>query len=172
MKTLKFLFVLLLSTSCGVTVDYDYDSKTDFTKYKTYNYFSDIKSGLSELDAKRFYNALDKAMAAKGMIKSDTPDFYLDFKSSEFQENSRSTVGVGLGGSGRNVGGGISIGIPVGTAKVNRRIVVEFVDDNNTGMFWQAVTESSINPNAKPEQREAHFVELVTKMLSKYPPKS
>ena len=170
MKSLKSLFILLLLTSCGATVDYDYDSKTDFSKYKTYNYFSDIKTGLSELDAKRLYYALDVAMAAKGLQKSDTPDFYIDIKSKEFQENNRSTVGVGLGGSGRNVGGGISIGIPVGRSKVNRRIVVDFVDDTNTGMFWQAVTESSYNPNAKPEQREAHFTDLATKILSKYPP--
>ena len=110
-------------------------------------------------------------MAQKGFSLSDKPDFYLDIKSSEFQAEQRNTVGVGVGGGGRNVGGGIAIGLPIGQAKVNRQIIFEFVDEEGIGLFWQAISESSFNPNATPEKREARFTAIVDKILVKYPPK-
>jgi len=170
MKTFKLLVVSFLLLSCGATVNYDYDSKTDFSDYKTYNYFNNIESGLSELDLKRLMKALDNSMAAKGYTLSETPDFFIDIKSSEFRNNNGSNVGVGVGGGGRNVGGGVSIGLPIGQSKLSRQIIIDFVDKNATKLFWQAVSESSYNPNAKPEKREAAFIELVNKILSKYPP--
>ncbi|MDT0558410.1 DUF4136 domain-containing protein [Ichthyenterobacterium sp. W332] len=171
MRFLKVLILSLLLVSCGATVNYDYDNKTDFTSYKTYNYFTDIKSGLSELDFKRLIAALDTAMASKGYTLSENPDFYIDVKSQEFRNNSGNNVGVGVGSGGRNVGGGVSIGFPIGSSKLNREIILDFVDKDRTNLFWQAVSESAYNPKAKPEKREAAFVALVNKILSQYPPK-
>ena len=48
---------------------------------------------------------------------------------------------------------------------------IDFVDENKAGLFWQAVSESSYNPNASPEQREKQMKAIVEKVLSKYPPK-
>ncbi len=132
-----------------------------------------MQTGLNELDTKRLLDVLDEEMKAQGFVLSDDPDFFIDIKSSEFQSVQRNTVGVGVGGSGRNVGGGISIGLPIGQANVNRQITFDFVDEkNNKGLFWQAVSESSFNPNAEPEKREAHLKAIVKKVLDKYPPKS
>jgi hypothetical protein len=158
-------------TSCApVRVNYDYEKTTDFKVYKTYNYYANLNTGLSELDNKRLLDALDEAMESKGYTLSETPDFFIDIKSSEYQEAARNNVGVGVGGTGRNIGGGISIGIPVGQNKLNRQIVFEFVDENKTGLFWQAVSESSYNPNASPEKREALFKTIITKVLEGFPP--
>lgn len=171
MKSIKILIVALLFSSCApILTNYDYDSKTDFTTYKTYNYFSDLDTGLSELDEKRLLDALDTAMQLKGLQLSDTPDFLINIKTSEFQGNSRNNVGVGLGGTGRNVGGGLSFGIPVGQNLINRQISIDFIDDTKNGLFWQVVSESSYKPKAKPEKREAKFNAIVAKALAKYPP--
>lgn len=172
MKFLKIIILLLLITSCApIRVNYDFEKGTDFSKYKTYNYYSDMKTGLSELDTKRFLDAIDTKMAAKGFILSDSPDFFIDIKSSEYQEAQRNNVGVGLGGGGGHVGGGISIGLPIGQANVNRQITIDFVDENKKQLFWQAVSESSFNPNAAPEKREQLFKALAEKVLAAYPPK-
>ena len=167
------LFSLILSViSCApIYVNYDYEKGTDFRKYKTYNYYSDMKTGLSELDTKRLLDALDLKMQEKGFVLSDTPDFFIDIKSSEFQAARRNTVGVGVGGGGRNAGGGVSIGIPIGQSGVNRQIIIDFVDENGKGLFWQAVSESTYNPNAKPENREARLNAILDKVLVAYPPK-
>lgn len=158
-------------TSCSsIRVDYDYEKSTDFTTYKTYNYYSDINSGMSALDTKRLFRALDDALQSKGYAISDTPDFFIDIKSVEFQQQRQNNVGVGVGGTGRNVGGGISIGLPLGQSQLGREIVFEFVDENGTGLFWQAVSESNYRPNATPEKREAQFIAIVNKVLDGFPP--
>lgn len=172
MKSVISILLLLLLASCApIQVNYDYEKGTDFTQYKTYNYYANMETGLSELDAKRLLNILDERLITKGMTLSDTPDFYINIQSSEYQESQRSTVGVGVGGSGQNVGGGISIGIPVGQANVNREIIIDFVDESKNGLFWQAVSESSFNPKATPEKREERLTAIVAKVLEGYPPK-
>ena len=172
MKLFKSLLLLLFVVSCApIHVNYDYEKGTDFTQYITYNYYSNLETGLSELDTKRLLDVLDEKLIAKGMTLSETPDFYINIQSSEYQESQRNTVGVGIGGSGRNMGGGISIGIPVGQQNVNRQIIIDFVDESKNGLFWQAVTETSINSNASPEKREERFKIIVDKILEGYPPK-
>lgn len=172
MKNIHFIFLLFLILSCvPIRVNYDYERATDFSKYKTYNYYANINSGLSELDTKRLLEALNKGLQAKGFSLSEKPDFFIDIKSSDYQENQSSTVGVGMGGTGRHVGGGVSIGIPIGQANINRQIQFDFVDENGYGLFWQAVSESSFGPNASPEKREALFKAIVNKVLEGFPPK-
>ena len=172
MRILTSLLLIFLVVSCApIRVNYDFERGTDFNQYKTYSYYGDLKTGLSELDTKRFLDALDAQMAAKGFSFSETPDFFVDIKSSKYQQMQRNTVGVGLGGSGRNMGGGISIGLPIGQSNVNRQIIIDFVDENGKGLFWQAVTETSMSPNASPEKREQLFNAIIEKVLAKYPPK-
>lgn len=172
MKFIRTYLLVFLVVSCApIYVNYDYERQTDFSKYKTYNYYSDIESGLSELDTKRLLDALDEVLSLKGLTLSDDPDFFVDITSSEFQNAQRNSVGVGVGGSGRNVGGGISIGLPIGQPKLSRQIVFDFHDEHGIGLIWQAVSESGYNPNASPEQKEAHIKAIVEKVLKGFPPK-
>lgn len=171
MKAFKYVCVALLLCSCGTVVNYDYEKTIDFSKYKTYNYFDDMKTGLSDLDTKRLINALDAKLETIGLIRSDNADFYVDIQSQEIQSQNNSNVGVGVGGTGGNVGGGISVGIPLGQNQNTRELLIEFVDDTKSGMFWQAISESSYTPNASPEKREEKFKALVDKIFTKYPPK-
>jgi len=172
MKFIKILLLLILFVSCApIYVNYDYERGTDFATYKTYNYYSDMETGLSVLDTKRLLDALDLKLKEKGFSLSDIPDFFIDIKSTEFQSSQGQTVGVGLGGGGGNVGGGISIGLPIGQANMNRQITIDFVDENKKQLFWQAVSESSFNLKATPEKREARLQAIVEKILTQYPPK-
>lgn len=173
MKFFSILLLLVIVSSCApIRVNYDYEKTTDFKAYKTYNYYANLDTGLSELDTKRLLDVLDNEMRTNGYSLSETPDFFIDINSSEYQEASRSNVGVGLGGGGGNIGGGISVGIPVGQNKLNRQIVFEFVDEHKNGLFWQAVSESSYTPNATPDKREALFKAIVIKVLEGFPPET
>ncbi|UKM65139.1 DUF4136 domain-containing protein [Flavobacteriaceae bacterium GSB9] len=171
---MKFLYTALLAlllVACApIRVNYDYDKQAMFSNYKTYQYYGDMETGLNELDTKRLLDAIDAQMIAKGFSISEHPDFFIDIKSVEYQNSQRSSVGVGLGGSGRNVGGGISIGIPVGQSNINRQITIDFVDENKKQLFWQAVSEFGFNLNATPEKREEIFRAVAKKVLSEYPP--
>jgi len=159
--------------SCGVVrVHYDYDKATDFSNYSTYNYYPDLKTGLSELDENRLLNIMDITLQTKGLQFSEEPDFLINISSESFQAPQNTSVGVGVGGTGRNVGGGVSVGIPVGNRKLQRQITFDFVDAKKEELFWQAVSESSFKENTSPIVREQKLAELVDKVLSKYPPKS
>ncbi|GAA4805732.1 DUF4136 domain-containing protein [Litoribaculum gwangyangense] len=172
MRFLKIAILTFLIVSCApIRVNYDYDKTTNFQQYKTYNYYADIQTGLSELDTKRFLDALDATMAAKGFSLAENPDFFIDIKSNQYQTAQRNAVGVGLGGTGRNVGGGISIGLPIGQSNIKREIIIDFVDENKKQLFWQAVSEASFNPKASPENREAKLQAIVEKVLTGFPPK-
>jgi len=172
MKAYKFLLILVLLTSCGTLVNYDYEKSTDFTQYKTYNYFDNTETGLSQLDNKRLIRAIDAKLKTMGLIRSDNPDFFIDIQSEDVMNRNNSSVGVGAGGGSGGGFGGVSVGIPLGGNQNTREIVIDFVDKSqNEKLFWQAVSESSYKQNASPEKREDAFVKLVEKIFSSYPPK-
>lgn len=169
-RAFTFLISLMMMSCAPIYVNYDYETGADFSKYKTYQLFPELQTGLSELDEKRLINALDGHLQNRGYTISDTPDFYINITSAEFHADRQSTVGVGVGGGGRNVGGGISVGIPIGTTNVTRELVFDLIDGQKDLLFWQAVSESGFSENASPEKREERMRAIVAKVFSKFPP--
>lgn len=165
-------YLLLLLASCAtVHVDYDYDKATDFSNYSTYNYYPELNTGLSQLDDKRLMRAIDSVMQSRGLLLSEEPDILINIQSSSFRSPGGSAVGVGVGGGGRNVGGGVSIGLPLGRGNVEREIVFDLVDSQKDALIWQAVSTSNYTENAIPKDRERKLREVVVKVFSKYPPR-
>ncbi len=150
---------------------YDYDEKLDFSVYRSYNFYPEFESGLSELDTKRLIRQTDSILQSRGFVKKEMPDFYVNIMASAFENNQNSAVGVGVGGGGRNGGGGISIGLPIGTSKLNQQLIFDFVDVRKDELFWQAVAEGYYREVATPQQREAYFRTILLKVLEEYPPK-
>ncbi|MUH35623.1 DUF4136 domain-containing protein [Zobellia amurskyensis] len=172
MRSIIIIVGVLFFASCNtIRVNYDYDKNTDFTNYSTYNYYPDMDTGLSPLDAKRLLDAVNAEMQLKGIRFSEDPDFFINIESNSFQAPRSNTVGVGLGGSGRSVGGGVSVGIPVGQPKLEREIRFDFVDAKKDELFWQGQGFSNFKENVSPETREEKLHALAAKVFSKYPPK-
>lgn len=172
MKTIvPILFILFLTSCNALKVNYDYDKDTDFSAYTTYNYYPEMETGLSGLDTKRLMTAIDSTMRGKGILLSEEPEFYIALVGRSFEAPRNNTVGVGVGGSGHSVGGGLSVGIPVGAAKIQREIRFDFVDSQKDELFWQAITVTSFPENISPELRERKLSALVVKALEKYPPR-
>ncbi len=171
MRTPICILLLGLFISCSaVRVDYDYDRGVDFSNYTTYNYYSDMDTGLSELDERRLIRVLDSTLKMKGYQQAEEPDFFVNILSNEFRSAPNNAVGVGIGGTGRNVGGGVSLGIPVGSSGLQRMIQFDFVDSQRDALFWQAFSESGYRDNASPSVREDRLRAVVKKVFSKYPP--
>ncbi len=172
MKNVLYILVILFFVSCSsVKVNYDYDKKIDFSSFSTYNYYSDLETGLSSLDTKRFLKAMDIALQEKGLMFSEEPDFLINVTSVEILPASNNTVGVGVGGGGNNIGGGVSVGIPIGKKSIKREIVIDFVAVNRDIMFWQAKAISSFKEGNTPEIKEAKFQDIANKIFEKYPPR-
>ncbi len=165
-----FLTLVLFVGCSTVRVNYDYDKSTDFSNYTTYNYFGDMETGLSPLDEKRLLRVLDSTLQAKGFLLSEEPDFLVNIISEEYRKAPQNSVGVGLGGTNRNVGGGVSIGVPVGGSQLERSIQFDFVDSEKNALYWQAISESGFRSNASPLVREEQLRKVVEKVFSKFPP--
>jgi hypothetical protein len=171
MKYLKFLLLFFFISCATPKVVYDYDVNTNFSDYKTYDYFEDAGEGFSELDIKRIIGEIDIILKEKGIERSNTPDFYINFIVKTKPVTSRNTVGVGVGGSGRNVGWGISGGIPLNSNKIRQLITVDFVESKDNKLFWQGVLESEIKESTTPQERDVYYKKVFEKILSGYPPK-
>ena len=171
MKKVVILALIFLSASCaGIRVNYDYAPGTDFTAYRTYDYYPDMDTGLSELDTKRLLRAVDSVLQSRGLRLDEQPDFYVNIQSISYRSNPNSTVGVGMGGTGRRVGGGISVGFPIGGSGMAREIIFDFVDADRDALFWQAASNSNFSENASPNTRERVLRNIAIKVFSKYPP--
>jgi hypothetical protein len=173
MKALVPFFLCLFLVSCSaVRVSYDYDRDVDFTNYTTYNVYEDLNTGLSSLDEKRLLRALDMTMKAKGLLYSEEADLLIDIKSGVFRSQPGNNIGVGLGGTGRNIGGGISVGIPVGGPKLERELQFILVDAKRDQLIWEATSNSAYNETDSPAIKNQKIQELVTKVFEKFPPQA
>jgi len=160
---------ILISCS-SVRVNYDYDKSTDFSNYSTYNYYPELNTGLGDLDTRRLLDVLDSVMQARGFLLSEEPDFLINIQSTSYRASGGSAVGVGVGGTGGNVGGGVSIGLPINRGNLEREIVFDLIDSQKDMLFWQAVSSSAYSQNATPLNREKVLQQVVQKVFSKYPP--
>ncbi len=171
MRNIIILLVVVSVISCStVRVNYDFDKSVDFTNYSTYNYYPEMQTGLSDLDSKRLFNAIDSTMQMGGILLAEEPDFYINIQSKSFVTENNSTVGVGIGGTGSNVGGGVSLGVPVGGSNLKRELIFDLVDSQKDALFWQAISLSNFSENNSPRTREKKLYEIVAKVFSKYPP--
>lgn len=171
MKYFRLLFLTLIVACSSPKVVYDYDTAVNFSEFKTFDFFEDAGEGLSALDKKRVEAAIKTKLHAKGMRQETQPQIYIHVLSKQLPVGDRNTVGVGIGGSGRNVGFGISGGIPIGAKKVNQQVTIDFVNAKNNQLIWQGVGEGKIKEKTTPKEREAFYTTIVTKILAGYPPK-
>ncbi len=163
---------MVVLASCGVTnVVHDYDEQQDFSIYKTYDFYPEMESGLNDLDLKRLLEVTEAAMQARGFIRSETPDIYINFKSATAKEPSRNSVGVGVGSGGRGVNIGIGGAIPIGGPQTYLELTTDFVDVKRDELVWQAIAQKQFNPNASPNTKTDFFYRIIEKSLVKYPPK-
>ena len=168
---LSIVLVFTLTSCSSVKVNYDYDKAVDFSNYSTYNYYSDMQSGLNQLDERRLLIALDSTLKSRGYRLAEEPELFINIMSNEYRSAPRNNVGVGIGGGGRNVGGGISVGLPLGGSNLQRSIQFDLVDAQRDALVWKAVAESGLRDNASPSVREDKLRAIVKKVFSKFPPK-
>ncbi len=173
MKKFKYLFLLAFVTACNAPqAVYDYDNEVQFNSLSTYQIYPDLKSNLSQLDEQRLLEILSSELNTVGFSQaSDSPDVYLNYYASSFETPSQNNIGIGVGGTGRNVGVGVSGGIPIGGTNTQMRITFDLINVKTDALIWQAIVDSPFNMNASPEKREEQLRLMVNKALEGYPPK-
>ncbi len=171
MKYLKYLLLLFIISACNAPrASYDYVQNMEFNSINTFQIYPDLKSNLSQLDEQRMLDVLNSEMNKIGFTSSESPDVYLNFYSSSYKESSRNNIGIGVGGTGRNVGVGVSGGIPLGGSNTYLRVTFDFINAKNDSLIWQAIVDSPFDLNGTPMQREEQLRAMVQKALKGYPP--
>ena len=171
MNKLKYLLLILILAACNTPrATYDYDQNVQFSTLNTYKIYPDLRSNLSQLDEQRLLSVLDSELNKIGFSTSESPDIYLNFYSSSYEEPSRNNIGIGVGGTGRNVGVGVSGGIPLGVSSSYLRLTFDFINVQTDALIWQAIVDSPFNINGSPSERENQLRAMVQKALEGYPP--
>lgn len=174
MKKIKLVIIgvlfLAINMACSTAdVQRDYDRNVDFSKYKTFHFYENLKWGtLSKLDQKRMLNSIESELTAKGLTKSETPDLLIDIQAEEKQiEQTNSSVGIGGGSGGRGVGVGVSVAIPIKSKKRSEKYVIEMVDSSNNQMVWQGIYNNVVSLKTDKSQS---INQAIQKLLTEYPP--
>ena len=115
---------------------YDYDQTVQFDQYNSYSIYSDLQTGLNQLDQGRLLNALNSKMQEKGFSRSETAGLQVNVYTQEYERDNRSRVGLGLGGGGGNVGVGVSGGIPIGKMDTYMELTFDFVDIEKDEVYF------------------------------------
>lgn len=164
-------FILMFLFSCSSPkVMYDYDKEANFSYYKTFDFYPDIQLYMSQLDSTRVIQQVEHAMLLKGFKKVPTPDVYVNIVSEQFETPVNNSLGIGIGGTGRNIGVGVSGGIPIRSNSLTQLFKVDLIDVANDVLIWQANYEGKFNQRMTPEAKNEYFRITFEKIFSKYPP--
>lgn len=171
MKHLKYLLLLVIVACSSPKIVYDYDTQEDFSKYKTFNFFSDAGKGLNDFDRKRIESVIESTLNKQGLKLSESPDFFINFSAQELEKEEDNNVGVGIGGGNGGFGIGVSTGISLGTEKILQQLTIDFVSAKEDQLFWQSISESLLKVKTTPEERTKRYQSLLPKVFSEFPPK-
>lgn len=175
MKALKFLPILLLFlfNSCSsVRVNADYDSKADFSQYKTFAFHKTgiDKVQISEFDKKRILRAIDNELTKKGMTKSDNPDLLVNIITKERERidvnqfNAGFGYGWGWGWSPYFWGGNQTFV----NSSAEGTLYIDLIDAKKKELIWEGEGVGILTENRA--RKEEQINEFVSKILAQYPP--
>ena len=129
-------------TSCSsVKVVSDYDTKVDFSTYKTFAFYKKgiDKASVSDLDKKRIMRAIENELNKKGLVKSTNPDILVSIftKSREKVNVTDNNLGYGFGwGYNPWFFGSTNLNINQYTEGT---LFIDFIDKNKNELVWQGI---------------------------------
>jgi hypothetical protein len=161
------VIAFVLSCAPSISVNHDYDPDYNYTNLKTYAWIPvQGAAQVSELKIKRFQNAVDTELAARGMQQSsENPDFL-----SALHGMAQNKVNVTDWGYsyGRYWAAGPR-NIDVDTYQEGT-VFLDFVDAKSKELFWRGAGTSVIEPGISPEKQEGKFAAAAAKLLAGFPP--
>lgn len=173
MKAIKLLSLVLLFivASCSsVRVTSDYDTSTDFSKYKTFAFYKKgiDKAEISDLDKRRILRAVENELLSKGFTKSETPDLLVNIFTKSRQKvdiynNNQFYMGWHPWYYGPNFGMQIS-------KYTEGTLFVDLIDANKKELAWQGIGSGGLTTSGNVEKKEERIKEFVGEIMSKYPP--
>ncbi len=175
MKTNFFKFflpviVMIFVAGCtGIRVSTDYDSKVDFSKYKTFNFSKEIdKVTLNDLNRRRLKDAITREMETRGYQVSTTPDVLVNAFVKGKNKYSATANTYSMGGPFMYYHGWGSSNTYVDVNKsIEGTLFIDLIDVPEKKMIWEGIAEGLVNP--RTETREATINSVVGMIFKNYP---
>ncbi len=172
MKSIRLLIIsslMVVAFGCSiVSVQYDYDTKADFTSLKTFSFMPvPAQANISTLNVKRIQDALRTQLEFKGhTMIPDNPDFLISMHLTKEQKKLVIVDRDYSYGIGYNWASGLSreYEYEEGT------FVLDFVDTKSKELIWRGVAQGEIRDDLSPEKRIKRINEVAQTILSKFPP--
>ncbi|UAM96843.1 DUF4136 domain-containing protein [Polaribacter litorisediminis] len=172
-KITLFLFGTILMMSCsGIKVATDYDSKVDFSQYKTFAFYRPgiDRADISDLDKKRVLRAIEFELVAQGFVKSDDPDLLISiFTKSRRKVNVQQNSNWGYGfGWGFNPWMGSMNNINV-NEYTEGTLFIDFIDKEKKELVWQGIGTGALKIENR-DKKEERIKLFVKEIISRFPP--
>jgi hypothetical protein len=179
-KRILIVFAVLIAAGCqSKNVNTDYDTTADFSQLRRYQYqdnTDNIDKKYEPLLSGRVKTALDNSLSNQFNVAkpNETADFLVRYyvKPVEKVVDDRPKLGIGVGGFGGNVGGGISLGIPLGGNDLDQQaqIVVDFVHPTSGQLLWRGSKVVALS-SSKPDLNSQQVQRGVDEIIREFPPK-
>ncbi|MBL4745296.1 MAG: DUF4136 domain-containing protein [Flavobacteriaceae bacterium] len=173
MKILKllsvFVFAFFLTSCLSIKVSSDYDSKTDFSQYKTFAFYKKgiDKVEISSLDKKRILAAVEQELFAKGYTKSETPDVLVNIFTKAQQKISIHQNGFYNRWQPWYYGPDFRTHISKYTEGT---LFIDIIDAHKKELTWQGIGSGALASTGNVVKKEAKIKEFVFEIMKNYPP--
>ncbi|NLP58051.1 DUF4136 domain-containing protein [Lutibacter sp. B1] len=168
-KLFPLLLLFLVASCSSVKVTTDYDTKADFSQYKTFAFYKKgiDKVDISDLDKRRILKAVESELLAKGFTKSENPDLLVNIFTKSRQKvdiyNDNMYYGWYPWYYGPNYGTHIS-NYTEGT------LFIDLIDAEKKELAWQGIGSGALNTSGDVAKKEERIKEFVAEILANYPP--
>ncbi len=179
--TSLLLLAVLSACSTGLTVRSDIDPSTDFSQYKSYNFFEPmgIEGGYnSPVFGEHFRASIGNEMRSRGYRVAEMPDLLINVTlRSDDKIRMRSYTAPYASGAYYNRPGGayggsaLGVGVSAGTRATQTTeasVFIDFVDFEQQRVVWQGVAVVDVNDKVATQLRDAIYT-AVDKVLAEYP---
>jgi len=181
MKHLFILITLLFLSACATSVNVDYDSKTNFSKIKTFqvqakpvNVIDDPRIN-SPFMQERTIKAIGDTLTLKGMaFTKSEPDVIIKYHLLIKQEieSDDSGVTLGFGTASRHSFIGMAYNFPErDISSVDNLVVTIDMFDPKNNLLWRGSLARRLYEGSTPASNTRLVNDLVAEILNQFPPK-
>jgi len=180
---LSLLIIPLIFSSCSSSkMMVEYDPSIDFTQYKTFTFLPWNRQSdeiLSELDKRRFHEAITYEMTQLGYERNDKDAdlsinvfLIIDQKTGTSMYTDYYTSGIGTGYYygpwGYNNPGGVSAYTTMHSYDYKEgTLVLDILDVKKKQLAWQGIAQQTIDSN--PRSVDQGIKMVISKLFSKFP---
>ncbi len=191
MKTIKLLIPIVLlvwlSGCSTLSVNYDYNEKTDFQTYRTFDW-QPFPENINKdtLNRDRFVNAVNLDLNAKGFTQSTTgADFLIATHFGKQDQVQVTDWGYSYAPVNHYRGYGYlhpGLASYPGALSTHNRVsvyeyeegtlILDFIAADTKTLIWRATAKAVVNPESSPEKQTEKINNAVNEILKDFPPQA